>query len=96
MRKLLFLTAALALAGMAQAAETVTAKVNGLVCDFCAQALNETFGVMAEVEKIDISLEKGLVTIFMKPGQSLTDQAIRKAIEYGGYDLVTIERTGAP
>lgn len=96
MRKFITLTAAALLAGLAQAAETVTCKVNGLVCDFCAQSLNETFGKMAEVEKIDVSLEKATVTVFMKPGQTVDDAGIRKAIEYGGYDVVSIERTGTP
>ncbi len=88
--------AALALAGAASAAETIVAKVNGLVCDFCAQSLNETFGVMPEVDKIAVSLEQATVTVNLKPGATIDDAAVTKAIEYGGYDVVEIVRSGTP
>ena len=40
----------------------VTAKVNGMVCDFCARAVTKVFGKEAAVENVHVDLDKGEIT----------------------------------
>jgi copper chaperone CopZ len=71
-------------------------KVNGMVCDFCAQSVWKVFQDYEQVENVDISLDEGRVTITLKDGQSLSDEELHKGIEYAGYDLVKITHRKAP
>ena len=70
----------------------VQAKVNGMVCDFCAQSLTKVLNRNDAVEDIDISLETRLITITVRDGMSLSDEEVEKAVYWAGYDLVKIER----
>ncbi len=74
------------------AGEQVIARVNGLVCDFCAVALVKTFGREDAVHHVDVDLDASEVRIAMKPGQTLDDARIRDLIRRSGYALVGIER----
>ena len=67
-------------------------KVNGLVCDFCAQSLEKVFKKKPEVSNIDVNLTKKVVKIDFKDGQNLTDENIRKGITDAGYNVVEITR----
>ena len=70
--------------------ETIHVGVNGLVCDFCAQSLKKTFGKQAAVKNIDVSLTDKLVTIYLKPNQTMADAQIKKLITDAGYDVTKI------
>lgn len=61
------------------------AKVDGLVCDFCAQSLEKIFGKEKSVDRIEVDLGESEVRIFTKPGQTISHEAVTKAIEWGGY-----------
>lgn len=65
-------------------------KVNGLVCDFCARALEKVFSKQAEVEDIDVDLDNRLITIDYKQGQTLEKETIRQLITDSGYDVVGV------
>lgn len=67
-------------------------KVNGMVCDFCAQSVWKVFEQYDPVENIDINLDAGIVTVMLKPGQTLGDNVIAEGITYAGYDLVSITK----
>lgn len=75
---------------VATSGQIIHVGVNGLVCDFCAQSLKKTFGTEAAVEKIDVSLTDKLVTIYLKPNQTLADTKIKDIITKSGYDVTTI------
>ncbi|MBK8197817.1 MAG: heavy-metal-associated domain-containing protein [Acidobacteria bacterium] len=79
----------------AGAGEILVAKVNGLVCDFCAQSIRKTFGKEDAVQKVYVNLDKGEVRIDLKPGKSMDDAAIEKLIRKSGYSLVSIDRNAA-
>ncbi|GJL85215.1 MAG: hypothetical protein DHS20C02_09900 [Micavibrio sp.] len=70
----------------------ITVKVNGLVCDFCARAVEKVFGERADVEGIDVDLDTHSVTIDMKEGADITDEEITKLITDSGYNVVEITR----
>ena len=82
-------------AELAEGASVITAKVNGLVCDFCAQALRKVFKKEAAVEDISVDLDSGNVLIALKDGETLDDATIKKLIRKSGYSLVSIERSAA-
>ncbi len=74
-------------------AAAITAKVNGLVCDFCAQALRKVFKKEDAVEGIDVDLDAGEVRIALKSGATLSDETVKALIRKSGYSLVSIERS---
>lgn len=91
MKKLILITALLLSlyisAFAAHPGGTVYADVNGLVCDFCARALEKVFGKQEAVESINVDLDKKVVTIHFNEGQSLDDETISKLITDSGYHV---------
>lgn len=79
----------------AKGAETVVARVNGMVCDFCARAVTKVFGREDAVAGIDVDLDAGAIRIALKPGETLADERIAELIRDSGYALVAIERPEA-
>jgi len=75
---------------VSEGAHTIVAKVNGLVCDFCAQALKKVFKKEDAVETINVDLDAGEVRVFLKDGQNLSDERLTKLIRKSGYSLVDI------
>jgi copper chaperone CopZ len=72
--------------------ETVTASVNGLVCDFCAASIKKVFRKEAAISDVKVDLDAGKVVLTFKPGQSLADDRIKTLIKQSGYALTGIER----
>ncbi len=91
MKKLIFNTlivTLLALPAMAmESGKTVYADVNGLVCDFCARALEKVFSKQEEVSTISVDLDTKVITIELKEGQSLSEDKITQLITDSGYDV---------
>jgi hypothetical protein len=52
------------------AGEVVHVKVLGLVCDFCAKAIDKVFMGTGKVESTNVDLDNAMVTINMKDGSS--------------------------
>lgn len=73
---------------------TVKVDIYGLVCDFCAQALEKVFGKEAAVDDIKVDLETKIVTIHLKNGMQLDDSLIEKNILDAGYNVEAIRRGG--
>ena len=92
MRKILLTIAVLAaLAGSAWA-ETITTRVNGMVCAFCATGIEKTFRKQPEVATVKVDLPKKQVVITTKPGRTLRDAKIREVVTYSGYTMGQIHR----
>ena len=70
----------------------VTAKVNGMVCDFCARAVTKVFGKEAAVENVHVDLDKGEIHVTLKSGAELSDERVASLGKKSGYDLVSIAR----
>lgn len=66
---------------------TVYASVNGLVCDFCARALEKVFGKQEAVESINVDLDKKIITIHFNEGENLNDNVITQLITDAGYNV---------
>lgn len=75
--------------------ETVVARVNGMVCDFCAQAVTKVFKKEKAVTTVDVNLDTGAITLGLKPGETLSDARIAELVKKSGYALVEIVRDAA-
>lgn len=90
MRFIIIFLSLIALSIPVYAASTLDIKVNGMVCDFCAQSVWKVFKDYEAVEDVNINLDTGIVTIHLKDGMSLTEEELDKGITYAGYELVSI------
>lgn len=72
--------------------DTINVKVDGLVCDFCARALEKVFGKRDDVEGIKVDLDNGNVVVAMKPDQTIDDETLTQLITDSGYNVRGIER----
>ncbi|HAQ50225.1 MAG TPA: heavy metal transporter [Gammaproteobacteria bacterium] len=91
MKKLLLTTALLVSLSLpafaAHPGGTIYADVNGLVCDFCARALEKVFGKQEALESINVDLDEKVITVHFNEGQSLNDETITQLITDAGYNV---------
>ena len=73
----------------------VTAKVNGMVCDFCARAVTKVFGKQDAVENVHVDLDNGEIHVTLKAGADISDETVADLVKKSGYDLVSISRETA-
>jgi copper ion binding protein len=64
---------------------TRTWTVTGMTCHHCAAAVTEEVGAIPGVRAVDVALDTGLLTV--DSDTSLTDDAVRGAVEEAGYHL---------
>lgn len=74
-------------------AETIKAKVNGMVCGFCATGIEKTFKAQPEVKAVNVDLVSKLVTVSTKEGKTLDDTKLKKLLTNSGYSVVSIDRS---
>ncbi|MEO0785980.1 MAG: heavy-metal-associated domain-containing protein [Pseudomonadota bacterium] len=79
----------------ATSATLITAKVNGMVCDFCAQAVTVMFNKDDAVEAVEVDLDNGEIRVTLKDGAAMADQRVEELVTKSGYDLVEIQRANA-
>jgi mercuric ion binding protein len=77
----------------ALAARSIKANVNGLVCSFCAAAIEKRLKALAEVKSVYVNLTKKVVAVELKDGKDITPEQIAEEIKDSGYDVVTIVRS---
>ena len=73
-------------------AKDVQVYVKGMVCSFCAQGIKKKFSADEAVSKVDVSLEKHLVSLSLKEGKELPDARITSVLKDAGYTVEKIER----
>ncbi len=71
---------------------TIKVDIYGLVCDFCARALEKVFSKEDAVEGIDVDLDTKVVTIHLNAEYSLSDNVIKQYIIDAGYNVEEIHR----
>ena len=77
--------------------KTIYIDVQGLVCDFCAQSIDKVFSKQVGVEKVDVNLNNGKVTVkmadvFEDNEVGITDETIIKLLQDAGYEVSSIKR----
>ncbi|MGH3332044.1 MAG: heavy-metal-associated domain-containing protein [Nocardioidaceae bacterium] len=63
---------------------STTYQVTGMTCGHCAQAVNREVSEVDGVRSVDVTVETGTVVVH---GESVSDQAVRAAIDEAGYDV---------
>jgi predicted RNA-binding protein len=72
--------------------ELIVADVLGVVCDFCALAMNKTFDRRKEVAVTRVDLDTKTLTLVTKPGETMNDKTVRDLVTRSGYRLAAIYR----
>ncbi len=94
MKRLLVAALAAALfSSPAFAARSIKASVNGLVCSFCAAAIEKRLKALSEVKAVYVDLTRKVVAVELKDGKDLSPEKIAEEIKDSGYDVVTIVRS---
>ncbi len=68
-------------------------RVDGLACPYCAYGIEKNLGKIDGVEKIDVDLNNGLVTVNVAEGVTLTDAQMAKLFTDAGFtfrSMVTV------
>ena len=63
-------------------------KVRGMVCSFCAQGIKKNISKLKTIEKVDVNLKKGFVSIIVKDGESVDLNEIKQIIKDAGYQIL--------
>ena len=66
--------------------------VLGVVCDFCATAMNKVFSKRDEVVAIYVDLDKKTLNLVINDGSDLSDKQIEKLAKQAGYRIAAIRR----
>jgi mercuric ion binding protein len=71
---------------------SLTLKVDGMVCPFCAYGLEKRLRELSALDETLIQVSDGLVQIRVKEGEQLTDEAVADAVKRAGFTLREIRR----
>lgn len=66
---------------------TKTIQISGMNCNHCKAAVERALGELESVSSVSVNLEAGSATIDC---ESVTDEAIRAAIDDAGFDVTAI------
>ena len=84
-------TAALAKPGLAR----IAVEINGMVCSFCVQGIERKLGSLPATQATKVDIKNHVVNITLRPGQSISDDQLRKLIRDAGFDVRNIRRIPA-
>ena len=70
----------------------LTVAVKGMVCDFCAQAIQKVFLKKEQVAGITVDLDNQNVIIALKEDTDITDNIIKDLFINAGYNVSEINR----
>jgi copper chaperone len=60
-------------------------RIDGLACPYCAYGIEKKLKAVDGVEKIDVDLNKGLVTVNVADGVELSDEQMTRLINDAGF-----------
>lgn len=84
------------ISNIAIASQTIQAKVNGMVCAFCAQGIEKKMRALSQTQDVYVNLKQRLVAVELKNGQTIANDKIKAIIKDAGYDVVSIELSETP
>jgi copper chaperone CopZ len=86
MKKIIFAITFLIFALITNAQITkVEIMATGLTCSMCSNAINKQLKTIAEVEKVDIDLNKNLFVVTLKSDNNLTPKTFKDKVEKAGF-----------
>lgn len=78
--------------GENEANRMVTVEVKGMVCEACSEGLIKKFGKLSAVEKVDVSVEAGLMTLSLEDSAQVSDEKIAEIVHSESLELGEIKR----
>ena len=98
MKKLLLITVVLSalFSPLAFATQTIKARVNGMVCAFCAQGIEKKMRSLTQTQDVYVNLKQRIVAVELKDGQTLSNDKVKAIIKDAGYDVTAIEISDHP
>lgn len=75
--------------------EPIVASVLGAVCDFCATAMNKTFGKRDDVAAVYVDLDAKTLNLVLREGAAMDDETLRDVVKKSGYMVDSIARGAA-
>ena len=74
--------------------KTVTVRVDGLACPFCAYGLEKKLKKIEGVEKLEIKINDGLVTLYYKADAKIDKESITKKVKEAGFTARELQVEG--
>jgi len=68
------------------------ADVMGVVCDFCALAMNKIFSKREEIAAVYVDLDTKALNLVLVPGATLSDGTIEELAVQAGYRITAVRR----
>lgn len=75
----------------AQAAQSMKAEVNGMVCAFCAQGIEKKLRALTQTQDVYVNLKDRVVAVQLREGQTIEPQVFKDLIKDAGYEVVALE-----
>jgi len=73
------------------ATESVRAKVNGMVCAFCAKGIEAKLRALPQAQDVYVNLANKVVAVEVKDGSALSTDVVKNVVQDAGYDVAAIE-----
>ncbi len=67
-------------------------RVDGLACPYCAYGVEKKLKAIDGVEKVQVDLDKGLVTVDVKDGTELTEPQMQQLFQDAGFTFRSMTR----
>lgn len=90
MKKLLLISM-LYISFAAQAATSIKAEVNGMVCAFCAKGIEKKLKALPEGQATFVDLKSRIVVLELKDKQTVPMDRFKNIIKEAGYDVKSAE-----
>lgn len=71
--------------------ETLTLRVDGLSCPFCAYGLEKKLKSLRSVESLDVKINTGVIHLKLKKNASVQESELRKKVNEAGFTLREIQ-----
>jgi len=79
-------------AALAQGGTSIVVQVLGVVCDFCAKAMNKTFGRRDDVAAVYVDLDTKTLNLVLTKNSTMDDSEIKHVVRRSGYKTKVIHR----
>lgn len=71
--------------------ERIDLTINGMVCSFCVQGVERKIRGLSATQNVKIDLSKRIVQVWVRPGETIQDDQLRKLIRDAGFDVREIK-----
>ena len=75
--------------------DRIDVSINGMVCSFCVQGIERKIRSLPATQSVRIDVAKHLVQIRLRPGETITDDQLRRLIRDAGFDVREIKHLKA-